>query len=66
MGSFTITGPIFTNLIAGDSEEFTITSVADQLGMFTHDVYFFLSDEDLPGATRERLKLSISYEVVGP
>ena len=62
--SLSISGPAFENLAAGESVQFAISGVADELGTFTTNFVILLFDEDLPGAMSETIELSVSYEVV--
>ncbi len=64
--SLTISGFLFENLAASESEQFTVNGAAEELGTFTTDFVFLLADEDLPGATSETIVLRVSYDVIEP
>ena len=57
-------GAEFTNLIAGQSNDFSIEGTPDELGSGTTEFRFNLSDESIPGATPQMLRLFVEYDVV--
>ncbi len=64
-GKFSVSGPLFDHLAAGQSQSFTLAVVADEPGMFTAMFHFNLSDEDLPGQSADGITLIAMINVVG-
>jgi endonuclease I len=64
-GKFSVSGSLFDNLAAGQSQQLTLNVVADQLGSYSANFDFNLSDEDLPGATPQTITLFATMNVVG-
>lgn len=61
---FSISGPLFDNLVAGQSQQLTLNVVADELGSYSALFEFNLSDEDIPGATAQTITLTATMNVV--
>ena len=59
-----VNGSTFQDLPAGDSESFSVTGTADELGEQNVVILLVLSDENIPGGTSETLQLSLTYNVV--
>jgi hypothetical protein len=62
---FSVSGSLFNNLAAGQSQQLTLNVAADQLGPYSAFFEFNLSDEDLPGATPQTITLTATMNVVG-
>ena len=60
----TYSGSNFTNLPAGQSNDFSIVGTPQDLGSGFVEFQFNLSDEAIPGATGQFLRLIIQYDVV--
>jgi endonuclease I len=63
-GKFSVSGSLFDNLAAGQSQQLTLNVVADQLGSYSAFFDFNLSDEDLPGTTPQTITLFATMNVV--
>lgn len=61
---FSVSGPLFDNLAAGQQELFTLEVVADQPGMFMATFDFNLSDQNLPGESTHSLSLVAVVNVI--
>ena len=62
---FDITGNLFSNLAATDGRTFSFDGTSDELGTFTAEYEFQVSDEDIPGEQSSTLTFILSFDVVG-
>ena len=63
-GKFSVSGPLFKNLAAGQGQALTLNVVADQPGSYSAAFDFNLSDENVPGATSKTITLAATVNVV--
>jgi endonuclease I len=62
---FNVVGPLFTDLVAGTGQSFTVTGETDTAGTFTAMYEFSLSDENVPGAANQTIAIMVSMDVTG-
>ena len=63
-GKFSVSGPLFDNLAAGQGQSLTLNVVTDQPGSFSALFDINLSDENVPGATTKTITLAATVNVV--
>ena len=62
---FDIMGDVFSNLPALSNQTFSFVGLADELGTFTAEYEFQVSDEDIEGEQSSILTLVLNFNVVG-
>ncbi len=65
LDKFAITGGLFSNLAPNDSQTFSFTGASDELGTFTAQYEFQVSDEDIEGEDSSTMNLTLTFDVVG-
>jgi hypothetical protein len=60
----TFSEPLFSGLAADDSVDLAVGGTPTQLGIGSTEFTFNASDEDLPGAQPQTLRLIVNYEVI--
>ena len=62
---FDITGGLFSNLAPNGSQTFSFAGTSDELGTFTAEYEFQVSDEDIDGENSSTMNLTLTFDVVG-
>ena len=65
LDKFDVTGDLFSNLIPDESRTFSFTGNSDEIGTFTAEYEFQVSDEDIEGEQSSTLTVILTFDVVG-